>query len=65
MRGELLLDSVELYYINDIRRPRNQTGVRWSRKIRRQIAGEKALERFWTAMQIVILNLLLKRRVRK
>lgn len=57
-----LMDMFELYYINDIRRPRNQTGVRLSKEARKQLAAERALERFICRMQIIILNILVKRR---
>lgn len=59
-------DDIELYFIQDIRRPhRLNTGVRPTAAIRQRRSRELALERFICRMQIIILNVILKRRPAK
>lgn len=57
---EAIMDSVELYYINNISKPGRQTGVRWSKEIRDQIAAERKIRRFLDDMNIVIFKLVIK-----
>lgn len=55
-----LLDAVELYYIKDIH-SRRHSGVRWSAEVRERMRTAAFLDR----MQIIVLCLLVKRRIRK
>lgn len=59
---EYICDVVELYYINNIHKPGNQTGVRFTREFRRKIAAELALENFIDRMQILLLKRYLRYR---
>lgn len=61
MKDTYIMDAVQLYYVDNILKPNNQTGVRFTPEYRRVIAAERALDRFWCRMQIIILKLLLKR----
>ena len=55
-----VLDSVELYYIHNTRSKRH-SGVRFTQEAK----DKQKLEAFLDRMQIVIINMLLKRRVRR
>ena len=65
MIPNITLDDVELRYIKDIRRKNNTTGIGFTKEARERMAAERALDRFLCRMNIVILNLILKRRPRK
>lgn len=52
-----VIDMYEMYFVKDIRNPKG-TGVRLTAAYREQ----RRVERFWCQMQILVLNVRLRRR---